>query len=322
MKHQRISLALALGLLLTLAALSLWGTALSSRRLREREEARRQVTEALANREAPERTAKLFRQAQDFDEAYAACEEGARLESQGRFAEAAESFRACVDADPGLAAARLAWAEALLNAHGRPAYEEVREDLRRFVETAHLNPDTDREALQPLQDLLLDLEDLLAANLLDGRLKEWTEEEILEILTRDTRSPSPYDGPRVPLRLDFRPGEAYLGKNAKQQLDRVVRALKDGTLIHAVIQIEGYTDRVEARTRAERLALARRRARAVYDYLCQNGIPSDRLRIAALAEDYPLDSGGTEENLENNRRVELFNLETKQRLWKDVRTPR
>lgn len=313
---------LALGLLLALSALSLWGTTvLSARVLREREEARRQVTEALEEREAPERAAELFRQARDFDEAYAACQEGARLESQGRFPEAAESFRACLDGDPGLAAARLAWAEALLSARGREAYKEVRADLRGFVQTARRNPATDPATLQPLDELILDLDDLIAANGPAEILKDWTEEEIIEILTRQPRGRSKYEGPRVPLRLDFRPGEAYLGAVAKQRLDRVVRALKDGTLIRAVIRIEGYTDRVEARTQTERLALARRRAEAVYRYLRQKGIPADRLRIAAFGDNYPLDSGATKGSLENNRRVELFNLETKESLLKDVRTP-
>lgn len=321
MEPNRGPLALALGLLLTFFALGFWGTALSARVLREREEARRQVTEALEERETPERAAELFRQARDFDEAYAACQEGARLESLGRFAEAAESFRACLDGDPGLAAARLAWAEALLSARGREAYKEVQADLRRFVQTARRNPAADPSTLQPLDELILDLDDLLAASGPGEVLKDWTEEEIIEILTRQIRGKSKYEGPRIPLRLDFRPGEAYLGALARQQLDRVVRALKDGTLIRAVIRIEGYTDRVEARTRAERLTLAQRRAEAVYRYLLQKGISAHRLRIAALAEAYPLDPGETEESLAINRRVELFNLETKQRLPKDVRIP-
>lgn len=321
MEPNRGPLALALSLLLTFFALGFWGTALSARVLREREEARRQVTEALEERETPERAAELFRQAQDFDEAYAGCQEGARLESLGRFAEAAESFRACLDGDPGLAAARLAWAEALLSGRGREAYKEVRADLRRFVQTARRNPAADPAALQPLDELILDLDDLLAASGPAEVLEDWTEEEIIEILTRQIRGKSKYEGPRVALRLDFRPGEAYLGAVARQQLDRVVRALKDGSLIRAVIRIEGYTDRVEARTRAARLALAQQRAEAVYRYFLQKGIPADRLRIAALADAYPLDTGETEESLAINRRVELYNLETKQRLPKDVRTP-
>lgn len=323
MEQNRGPLVLALGLLLTLFALSFWGTALSARVLREREEARHQVTEALSEQDTPERMAELFRQARDFDESYAACQDGALLESQGRFAGAAERFRACLDGDPILAAARLAWAEALLRARGRPAYEEVRADLRRFVETARRDPSTDPSTLQPLDDLILDLEDLLTADAPAEHLGEWTEEELLEVLTRtDIRGTSPYDGPRAPLLLDFRPGDAYLGATAQRQLDRVVLALKDGTLIHAVIQIEGHTDSVEARTKAERLTLARRRAEAVRSYLIRKGISGHRLHVAALADNYPLKSNETDDGRITNRRVELVNLETKENLWQDVRTPR
>lgn len=316
-------LALALGLLLTLSALSLWGTALSARGLRARDEARRQVTQALSRRETPEQAAELFRQARDFDASYAACEEGARLESQGRFAEAGESFRVCRDADPKLAATRLVWAEALLRARGRSVYEEVYADLRRFVETARQDPGADPTAIQAIDELILDLEDLLSVDAPPEHLGEWTEEQILEILTRTgIRGSSRYDGPRLPLRLDFRPGDAYLGDLARRQLDRVVLALKDGTLIHAVIRIEGYTDSVEAPTRLARTALARRRAEAVRSYLIQKGISATRLHLAAFADSYPLAPNETDQDRVSNRRVELFNLETKKTLLQDVRMNR
>jgi outer membrane protein OmpA-like peptidoglycan-associated protein len=316
-------LILALGLLLTLFSLSFWGTALSARGLLEREEARRQVTAALSPQEPPERMAELFRQARDVDPSYAACEEGARLGRQGRFAEAADRFRACRDADPKLPAASLAWAEALLQARGRQAYPEVYADLRRFVETSRQNPGIDPATLQPLDELLLDLEDLLAADAPPEHVGAWTEEQILEVLTRArSRGDSRYEGPRLALRLDFRPADAYLGDAARRQLDRVVLALQDGMLIHARIQIEGYTDNVEASTRPARKTLAQQRAEAVRSYLIRKGIPGHRLIVKALADGYPLESNETDQGRVSNRRVELFNLDTKEPLWQDVRTHR
>lgn len=292
---------------------------LSARTNREREEARRQVTEALEERTPPERTAELFRQARGFDPVYAACEEGARLEAKGQFAQAAESFRTCQEEDPGLIAAHRAWAEALVRARGRTVYAEVLAHLRQLVE------DQRRAApqeLQPVEDLIADLEDLLADDFsLDGP-REWTEEEILEILTRkDIRGSSRYDGPRTPLWLDFRPGDAYLGKPAQEQLRVVARVLKDGLLADAIIQIEGYVDSREGGSEAARQALATRRAKAVRNFLVAIGVPSERLKIVGMGEKHPISSNETEEGRKTNRRVELYNLETKQPFFRDVRKP-
>jgi outer membrane protein OmpA-like peptidoglycan-associated protein len=292
---------------------------LSARTDRERDEARRLVAEALEERTRPERRAELFRQARDLDPAYAACEEGARLEDQGRFPEAAESFRACREEDPGLIAAHRAWAEALVRARGRPVYAEVLTHLRQVV--------TDqRQAaprnLQPIEELIADLEDLVADDFSIEEPREWTEEEILEILTRkDIRGSSRYDGPRTPLWLDFRPGDDHLGKPAEEQLRAVARALKDGLLADAVIRIEGYADSLEGSSEAARRTVATRRAQAVREFLVRNGVPPRRLQVVGVGERHPIASNRTKEGREANRRVELYNLETKQPLLRDVRKP-
>jgi flagellar motor protein MotB len=292
---------------------------LSARTDRERDEARRLVAEALEERTRPERKAELFLQARDLDPAYATCEDGARLEDQGRFPEAAESFRACRDQDPGLIAAHRAWAEALVRARGRPVYAEVLSHLRQVV------TDQRRAApreLQPIEELIADLEDLLADDFSVEGPREWSEEEILEILTRkDIRGNSRYDGPRTPLWLDFRPGDDHLGKPAEEQLRVVARALKDGLFANAVIQIEGYADNLEEGTEAARKKLAARRARTVKDFLVRNGVPPERLRAVGVGGSHPISSNQTEKGRTANRRVELYNLETKQQLLRDVRKP-
>ncbi|HSN87194.1 MAG TPA: hypothetical protein VL025_10580, partial [Thermoanaerobaculia bacterium] len=149
---------MALGLLSILSALTLWSISVPADALRAREEARHQVTAALTEEDRPERATELFRQARAFDESYAACEEGARLEARGLFSEAARSFEACLEGDPGLAPAHVAWAEALLRAQGRPAYEEVRSRLRRFVATARQDRRADSAALNEAEELILDLD--------------------------------------------------------------------------------------------------------------------------------------------------------------------
>jgi hypothetical protein len=65
----------------------------------------------------------------------------------------------------------------------------------------------------------------------------------------------------------------------------------------------------------------RQRAEAMRSYLVwDQGRPPEHLRIAAFGGDHPLAFNETTEGRDENRRVELVNLETKQRLLRDVRT--
>lgn len=267
-------------------------------------------------------SAGLLRRAWASGAARAACEEGERLEARGLFAEAAQSFETCLRGNPKSTAAWRAWAEALLRARGRPAYDEVRSRLRRFVETARHDPRTDRVELQAIEELIVDLEDLLEGESPAVHSGPWTVEEIVEILSREgLRGPSRYDGPRLPVRLDFRPEDTTLGQTAKEQLREVAEALRDGLLRGVPIDIEGHTDSVEAGTEAGRLALASRRAEAVRNFLVQrHGIPARQLHIKALADRYPLQANSSPEGRAANRRVELVNLESKQPLLKDIRS--
>lgn len=322
MREEHGRLALALGLLLLLFGLSLAGMAVSARRAQEREEARRQVTAALAERDS-QKAARLFHEARAFDESYGACEEGTHLEEKGRFAEATESFRICRDGDPGLVAAHLAWAESQLRSGTPAVYPELRAQLRRVQENLRGTPSADPELLQSLEDLILDVDALMAQDVPQEHPGTWSVEELVKILTRgNPRGTSRYEGPRVPLRLGFRPGDAALGSAAEAQLRDVVKALRDGRLSRAVLQIEGHTDSVEAATEADRMALGRRRAEAVRDLLVRAGIPRQRLHIRSLADKYPLASNATLPGRDANRRVELFNLDESAPVWGDVRRTR
>ncbi len=309
----------AIGLLLLLSSLLFWGTDVAARRLREREEARRGVTAALKEHDQ-ERFTELFRRARSFDAAYAACEQGRQLETLGRFAAAAESFRACRDADPALLAAHLAWAEAFLRSQSDKAvYPELRAHLLGLLDSPQ-GSSTDPETLRSIQDLALDLEDLMAAEAPRERSGPWTVEDLVKVLTRShSRGPSRYEGPRVPLRLGFRPGDATLGGAAEAQLRDVARALRIGRLANAILEIEGHTDSVEAPTEAKRTTLGLHRAGEVRNFLIRSGISRDRLRVTSLGGKYPLASNGSLAGRDANRRVELFNLDEGSPMWRDVR---
>jgi outer membrane protein OmpA-like peptidoglycan-associated protein len=321
---RRARLLAILGFLGLAAALALARLAVASRAYQE---ARRLTAEALAHGDDPGRQATLFHQARKADPAYpvASCEEGARQERQRHFQEATASFRSCRDRDPGQPYAALGYARTLLRARGPEAYVEARSALRQFLELAATDPVASRDAAnRRLADGMVgDLEELLAGKGSDLAVARYSGEQILRILSRPgVRGSSRYDGPRVPLRLGFPPGETSLSPAAEQQLHEVARALRDGGLAGAGIRIEGHTDSVEGKSRRARVDISLRRAEAVKRYLVrQGGIPPGRLSVAGLADDYPLRPNGTAEGCAANRRVELVNRTTLESVQRDVRDP-
>lgn len=84
-------------------------------------------------------------------------------------------------------------------------------------------------------------------------------------------------------------------------LDEVAQALKDRTGI--CVRVEGHTD--NKGSREQNLVLSEGRAAAVRDYLLVQGIDTARLTAKGYADTLPIDSNGTLEGRENNRRVEF-----------------
>ncbi|MFT7589741.1 MAG: outer membrane protein OmpA-like peptidoglycan-associated protein, partial [Limisphaerales bacterium] len=67
------------------------------------------------------------------------------------------------------------------------------------------------------------------------------------------------------------------------------------------IQLNGHTD--SEGELAYNLDLSTRRAKAVYQYLIDNGIPESRLAFKGYGESKPIDSNDTETGRKNNRRT-------------------
>lgn len=84
-------------------------------------------------------------------------------------------------------------------------------------------------------------------------------------------------------------------------LDEVAQALKDRTTI--CVRVEGHTD--NKGSREQNATLSEGRAAAVRDYLLVQGIEKGRLSSKGYADSLPIDSNGTLEGRENNRRVEF-----------------
>jgi len=84
-------------------------------------------------------------------------------------------------------------------------------------------------------------------------------------------------------------------------LDEVAQALKDRAGL--CVRVEGHTDNKGSRD--QNLQLSAGRANAIKDYLMVTGIEGSRLEAKGYADTLPIDSNGTLEGRENNRRVEF-----------------
>jgi len=158
------------------------------------------------------------------------------------------------------------------------------------------------------------LEENLAARYSSYQNKFYSRDQLASILGQvDTdesaRGSSKYDGPRIPLMLNFAAQSAELTPAAKQQLDQVAAALTIPALRNDRIQIEGYTDSHEHPKFEQRLRYARQRAEQVRAYLQEkHHLSVRRFTIKAVADLEIISANNTPEGRAANRRVELYNL--------------
>lgn len=104
---------------------------------------------------------------------------------------------------------------------------------------------------------------------------------------------------RVAQQITFVSGSATLQPSAKQVADRLALSMLRPDKMTTRFRIEGHTDAVGARD--TNLALSKRRAQAVADYLGTLGVDAKRLEIVGYGFDRPLD--GVARTSAANRRV-------------------
>lgn len=85
------------------------------------------------------------------------------------------------------------------------------------------------------------------------------------------------------------------------ELDKLVALLRDNRTMQA--EISGHTDNVGSD--ADNQALSENRAKAVVQYLVQQGIAATRLKAKGYGETKPVDTNDTDAGRANNRRTEL-----------------
>jgi outer membrane protein OmpA-like peptidoglycan-associated protein len=102
----------------------------------------------------------------------------------------------------------------------------------------------------------------------------------------------------------FHTASAELYEASKAGLDRLAEAL----LRHPRLRLEvgGHTDNVGKDE--DNMVLSERRAKAVYDYLVERGVPADRLTYKGYGETRPITTNDTPEGRAQNRRTTLTPL--------------
>ena len=104
--------------------------------------------------------------------------------------------------------------------------------------------------------------------------------------------------------LQFRLNSAELTAEARSLAGRIAEAVSHASLAGRRFRIEGHTD--SSGSDAYNLALSRRRAESVYDFLVLRGAPVERLSAEGYGEMRPLP--GTTPSDPRNRRVEVVRL--------------
>lgn len=127
---------------------------------------------------------------------------------------------------------------------------------------------------------------------------------------RDTTSIHEKNIPLVPIEADatvvlrnifFDFNKYELKAESQAELDKVIQLLSDNPTIR--IEISGHTDNIGSDL--ENKKLSENRAKAVVNYLVENGIVRERLTSKGYGSDRPVSSNETEEGRAMNRRTEL-----------------
>jgi len=128
---------------------------------------------------------------------------------------------------------------------------------------------------------------------------------ILEINMHPIPAISNNPSPPMALRnVFFATRSAALLPESKAELERLLEFLKANPQVR--IEIHGHTDDIGAD--ADNLKLSEQRAKAVCDFLHQNGLPQERLTFKGFGESRPLLPNDTPEGRQQNRRTEFIIL--------------
>lgn len=145
--------------------------------------------------------------------------------------------------------------------------------------------------------------DLLEAASLDQPFQLYIELQPIQPVTLNKEGEEPK--PVVLRNIFFTTGSAELLPASTQELHKLYQLLADNPGMK--IRIDGHTDDVGQAE--DNLILSENRAKAVYDFLIEQGITADRLSYKGFGESQPIDSNETAKGRQNNRRTAFLVIE-------------
>ncbi len=167
--------------------------------------------------------------------------------------------------------------------------------------TEPLNPDTDMDRLTDGDEVLTYKTNPLVPDTDKGGVDDGHE-----VLIDKTNPLDPADDfLRYEIRVEFDVDKATIRKIEVEDLNRVVAMMQSVPTSIAVI--EGHADRRKTSKRDHNMRLSQRRAEAVREFLMSHGsIAGSRLTAKGHGFDMPRAPNDTEENMQRNRRVEIY----------------
>ncbi len=167
--------------------------------------------------------------------------------------------------------------------------------------TDPLNPDTDGDGLTDGEEVLIYGTDPLNWDTDGGGVSDGHE-----VIEDGTDPLDPTDDLLLySLNIEFDYDKAIIREHDHFDLDLISRVLRRDP--GSTARIEGHADQRERSSRAYNLDLSRRRAEAVKAHLVSvRGIEANRMTTVGYGFDRPIAPNDTEENMQRNRRVEVY----------------
>ena len=179
---------------------------------------------------------------------------------------------------------------------GLTDYEEVR-----VYKTDPLNPDSAFDGLTDGAEVRVYKTDPLNPDTDGGGVSDGHE-----VLEDGTNPLDPVDDlQKFTLLIEFDYDKSFIRPQYYSDLDPVVTVLKRDPSV--TVRVEGHADKRAKSSRAYNQRLSERRAKAVADYLVEkSGISADRVTAVGYGFDRPVRPNDTEENMQHNRRTDIY----------------
>ena len=164
-----------------------------------------------------------------------------------------------------------------------------------------LNPDTDFDGLKDGAEILAYRTDPLNPDTDGGGVSDGHE-----VMEDATNPLDPADDLQLfTLNIEFDYDKDFIRPQNYPDIEPVLQVLRRDP--SATVRVEGHADRRKTSKRDYNQKLSLRRAQAVADYLVEkSGISPDRVQAVGYGFDRPLVPNDTEENMQKNRRTEVY----------------